>query len=780
MTADLTALRPTEAARLLNSTPLGHVVEERRIREHMNHAGFRVAPDGRRVHLLRYAGWLCARRHTILAAAPGSPGSPGSPGAPGADGMDAYEQHRDEMARRSRDRSRSGRDIGDLPPVKNPRRRSRGRRSLRYFCEAYFEELFTWRWSQDHLDLLQVMQEVLIEGGQHAKAMWRGGGKSTIFEVASIWATFHGLRSYVLVLSKSAGKAEESAESIKTQIENNPRLAEDFPEVCYPISCLEGIYQRAAGQLHNGDRTYIQIRDRVMVLPTIAGAASSAATIRIAGLDGDFRGLSFTRPDLRRVRPDAVVIDDPQTDESAHSPTQCAKRERLIQGAVKGLGSHGRRNALVMTCTVIRRGDLADTYLDRGKYPQWRGSRAKLVRAFPSNDALWEEYRKLYLEEQAEHGTFGRATRHYRQHRAEMDAGADIAWRDAYVRGEELSAVQHAMNLRIEMGDHAFFAECQSEPLIEDSTPQDLVGVDEIQGRLNQLERGVVPMRATRLTMFVDVHADLLYWLVAAWEEDFTGYVVDYGTFPDQRALHFAKANAKHTMEVLFPGAGLEARLRASFETLIEQLAGREFKREDGTAVSVGRVLIDANWGEQTETVYEFARRSTRRAIITPSHGKWFGATSMRTLGEYTRKPGDRVGWHWRIPVDAGRRGVRRCVFDANAWKSMVFARLAVPIGDPGSLSLWGRDKDRHRLLAEHITAEVCEQVEARERVVGEWRLKRPGLDNHWLDCLVGAAVAASIEGCALPSVGGARPPARKRVSFAELQRRAGGARRSA
>ena len=43
-----------------------------------------------------------------------------------------------------------------------------------------------------------------------------------------------------------------------------------------------------------------------------------------------------------------------------------------------------------------------------------------------------------------------------------------------------------------------------------------------------------MPLAATRVTAFIDVHDKLLFYCVCAWEEDFTGYVIDYGTFPDQ------------------------------------------------------------------------------------------------------------------------------------------------------------------------------------------------------------------------------------------------------
>ena len=54
---------------------------------------------------------------------------------------------------------------------------------------------------------------------------------------------------------------------------------------------------------------------------------------------------------------------------------------------------------------------------------------------------------------------------------------------------------------------------------------------------------------------------------------------------------------------------------------------------------------------------------------------------------------------------------------------------------------------------------------------VDEWKLRPERGDNHWFDCLVGCAVAASMQGTTLPGTDGVAPVKRKRVSFAELQR---------
>jgi hypothetical protein len=89
-----------------------------------------------------------------------------------------------------------------------------------------------------------------------------------------------------------------------------------------------------------------------------------------------------------------------------------------------------------------------------------------------------------------------------------------------------------------------------------------------------------------------------------------------------------------------------------------------------------------------------------------------------------------------------------------------------------GCLSLFGDRADQHRLLAEHLTAEYRVKTEGRGRTVDEWKMRPERGDNHWLDCLVGCAVAASIQGAVLLGTEGVAPAKRQRVSFAELQRR--------
>lgn len=751
MAIDPRRLGPAELCRLLNSTPLGEVINERQLYRHRTRAGFRIG-DGRHIDLFRYVGWLVRVRHEPKAEA-----------APGG-----YEAMKEQARARNAALSLSGRDIGDLPEVVNADRKARAESDFRFFCECYFPLTFHLTWSQDHLKVIAKIEQAVLRGGLFAMAMPRGSGKTTICECACIWAVLYGHRDFVCLIGSDEGHAMDMLDSIKMELDSNEVLLEDFPEVLYPIQCLEGIANRCNGQLFKGERTHIGWTAKEIVLPTIPGSMASGAIIKVAGITGRIRGMKYKRADGKTVRPSLVVLDDPQTDESARSLSQCATRESILAGAVLGLAGPGKKISGIMPCTVIRPGDMADNILDRDKHPEWNGERTKMVYSFPTNEKLWQQYSEIRAESMRQGNAGDEATEFYRLNRSEMDEGAVIAWPERF-NHDELSAIQHAMNLKLQ-DEAAFFAEYQNEPLPQETAGDDELTADQIASKVDRLARGEVAIGCNHITMFVDVQATLLFFVVAAWEDDFTGYVVDYGTYPDQKRPYFTLRDARHTLAVVSPAAGLEGSIYAGLDALTKECIGREWSRDDGAALRIERCLIDANWGSSTDVIYQFCRQSAHAGVVMPSHGRFVGASSQ-PFSEYKRRPGDRVGHNWRIPNVHGKRAVRHVVFDTNYWKSFVHARLAVALGDRGCLSLFGDRPEQHRLFAEHLTAEYRIKTEGRGRTVDEWKLRPEHGDNHWFDCLVGSAVAASIQGAALLGTSVAAPIRKQRVSFAELQK---------
>ncbi|MBI1375814.1 MAG: hypothetical protein GC159_24150 [Phycisphaera sp.] len=744
-------LKPAVLTRLLNSLGQGEVINERQLRRHRNRAGYTIG-DAKTVDLFRYAAWLTLEYHK-----PNPRKQPAS-----------YDEVKRRQAERNAEAVRAAQDIGQIPEIIDPARRAQCEDSFRGFCETYFPDVFYLRWSDDHLRVMEKIERAVRSGGLFAMAMPRGSGKTVLCQTAVLWAALTGAAPFVCLIAASADRARDLLENIKVWLETNPLLHADFPEVTYPIRCLERITNRQKGQKHDGEPTRIEwVSDRI-VLPTIAGSKASGVVISCSGMKGsDIRGQNYARADGRVVRPQLVMVDDPQTTESAWSPSQSQRREAILAGDVLGMAGPGMKIAGLMACTVIRPGDMADNILDRDKHPEWQGERTKMVYAFPSAEKLWAKYAEIRADSLRNDGDGSLATDFYRDHRQAMDAGALVAWPQRH-NDDELSAIQHAMNLRLR-DEAAFFAEYQNEPIVEE-IGEEMLTAEQIAAKLNGYPRIGIPLTCNHLTMFIDVQQKVLFWMLCGWEEDFTGYVVDYGAWPPQKRPYFTLRDVRSTIARSVPGAGLEGQIYAALEKLTGEKLAQAYRREDGAEMRIDRCLIDANWGQSTDVVYQFCRQSSFAGVLLPSHGKYVGASSV-PFSEYKRKRGDRVGLHWRIPNTVGKRQVRHVLVDTNYWKTFVHARLAVAMGDPGCLSLYGHDAKPHRLLADHLTAEYRIKTMARDRIVDEWKLRATRPDNHWLDCLVGCAVAASIQGAALAVTNHTERNSRQRVKLSELQR---------
>ena len=748
---NLQALKPVEVLRLINSSRFGEVLSEQRLRRHRNSAGYSVGDD-RTVNLLAYIGYLVWDRFYGEKRQP----------------VD-YEEKKRRMAERSADLVRAAQDIGELPAVVNPERKAKAIESFRFFCENYFSEAFYLPWSPDHLRVIDKIERAVRTGGLFALAMARGSGKTLLCQTGVVWAALSGATPYVCLIASSADRARDLLENIKIWLETNDRLLEDFPDVCYPIRALERIVHRQKGQKYQGIPTRLEWAADRIVLPTIEGSLSSGVVISCSGLKGsDIRGQNFARADGRVIRPSLILVDDPQTTESAWSPSQSQRREAILAGDVLGMAGPGQKIAGLLACTIIRPDDMADRILNRDTHPEWQGERTKLVNSFPTNERLWTQYAELRADSFRNDGDGSIATEFYREHREEMDVGADVSWPERH-NSDELSGIQHAMNLRLR-DESAFFAEYQNEPLVIEEGDE-MLSAESIAAKTNGYERNVVPLNCQYLTAFIDVHEKVLYYILTAWESGFSGYIIDYGTWPDQKRDYFTLREAKLTLAQQAPGGGLEAAIYAGLDALTDELFSRIIYREDGMRVHIDRCLLDANWGQSTDIVYQFCRQSKFTASLLPSHGKYVGASSQ-PFAEYRKTRGDRVGHHWRIPNVLGKRQVKHAVIDTNYWKSFVHARLAVLMGDPGCLSLFGHDSKRHQLLSEHLVAEYRVKTVANGRTVDEWKSRANNPDNHWLDCLVGAAVGASICGAELSALQtGERTKPLTRVSFAELQK---------
>jgi hypothetical protein len=643
-------------------------------------------------------------------------------------------------------------------------RRKLAEGDFRFFCESYFPHLFSLAWSKDHLRVIGKIERVVRDHETLAVAMPRGSGKTTLCLTAVQWAVLCGHHRFVYLISSTQESALSLLATIKAHLggPGAPLLLADFPEALVPIHRLEGETRRCNGQRYYGIPTRIGWGVDAITLPTIPASRSSGSIIRVAGITGNIRGALHALPDGRQVRPTLVVCDDPQTDQSAASILQTAERLGIINGAIRGLAGPGQRTAVIVPCTVIQSGDLADQLLDRKRNPSWHGERTKMLDAFPTNVKLWADYARLREQSLQADGDGREATEFYAAHRDRMDAGARAAWPERFLsdRGE-ISAVQHAMNLKLDHGEASFFAEYQNEPLRPGESPGEVLTVEQVCNRANGRPAGEVPLACTKLTMFVDVHDRLLYWCLCGWEENFAaGYVVDYGTWPHQHVRTFTLASAARTLGRAFPRIGADGAIQAGLEELVSTCLQREYKRGDGV-MRIDRLLVDMGYKAGLVAAVKHKCGGTAMMLC---RGMGIRA-SRQPMSTWKRRPGEQHGLYWYIPNVSRTAEHPHVAADVNWWKAYVHTALATAPGDRGCLTLFGKPVD-HELLAAHVAdSEQWTEVKALGRTVREWTLKPGRPDNHWLDCLTGCAVAASVAGLQMPGQGG---PQRTRKHYGQ------------
>jgi hypothetical protein len=693
-----------------------------------------------------------------------------------------YDQHKDRAAARQAEQAAKGRDIGPIRDIANVRRRNECKKSLRLFCETYNPEPFYLDWSADHLRVIAAIERSVRGGFLQAFAMPRGSGKTTLCRMAVLWAASYALTPYPFLIGSTAAKAEDSLDAIKTWVRFLSKYAADFPEISQAAIALNGIANRQSGQLCCGESTCIKWEKDRLVLPTVPKpsnlryrgkmAPTSGVVIGSSGLTGEgIRGSLFTLNTGQQVRPSLVLIDDPQTDESAASDSQNETRYGLLTGAVLGMAGPGKTISGVMPCTVIRPGDMADRILNRKTTPLWRGIRSQLLRSMPTNMEAWERYFEIYRDCMGrDEPDIGPANEYYTLNRDTLDEGAEASWQERKLP-EELSAIQHAMNLYAR-DKAAFFAEYQNSPLdLSESANHPLrLTKDVLKGKLSRVPRSTVPKECEHLTAYIDVGGDLLHWVVSAWSDTFAGGPIDYGLLPEQPVKYVTKENVPRPLARMYPGMSQDAYLIAALDRLVEMLIVRSFQREDGRSMTIEKILVDIKWGEKNKLLRGWCRRHKHHGrILHAAQGFGFGATSVPM--DCYKQDGAKRGEHWRLGPP--REGDIWVTVDTNWWKSMAASRLALPIGTAGAWTIFGDDPADHAMFFDHLCEEEPVDVSAKGRTVTEWKAAKGVVNNDWWDCLVGSAVAASMLGCQIPEM--ERPAKRRRISAVELAAKARG-----
>ncbi len=278
-----------------------------------------------------------------------------------------------------------------------------------------------------HMEMFLHFQEHILnseltgKGNKEALAAPRGNAKSTLTSlILPLWCIVGSRKKFIVIISDTSDQAEEFLDQIKTELEANDRLMEDFPEAC------------GSGRIWKAAK-----------LVTVNGIA-----VRCWGKRKRLRGARHGNR-----RPDLVICDDLEDDENIDSPDQREKDRRWFFKAVMKIG--GRYTIYIVIGTVLHYDSLLSRLLVR---PGWHGKKWKSVIKW-SSSKLWEKWEALYTSQVLD--AENKADEFFKVNQKEMLRGTQVLWPDA-------EPYYYLMTMRVSDGPAYFDSEKQNEPVNPD------------------------------------------------------------------------------------------------------------------------------------------------------------------------------------------------------------------------------------------------------------------------------------------------------------------------
>ncbi len=309
----------------------------------------------------------------------------------------------------------------DPDPKAAAERRRRGKADFGFFCRTYFPHHARGEASAFHAFLFRRLPEIALDpagGARELIAAPRGNAKTTYAgQLFVIWCLAYGYKRYPVILSDSFDQAAVILEGIKAEIEVNPRLAQDFPDLCG----AGPTWQVGVAVLRNG------------------------AKIQVGGSGKKLRGFRHGAQ-----RPDLVVCDDLENDENVRAPEQRDKLEKWLDKTVDPLGPPDGSMDLIYVNTFLHYDAVAAR---KSRNPLWRATIFQAVIRWPDRMDLWERWEEVLRNEGVEE-----ADAFHTEHRAEMEQGAEVLW-------PAVQPLVKLMKTRVRIGTSAFDSEYQNDPV---------------------------------------------------------------------------------------------------------------------------------------------------------------------------------------------------------------------------------------------------------------------------------------------------------------------------
>jgi predicted phage terminase large subunit-like protein len=308
---------------------------------------------------------------------------------------------------------------------------------LGYFGRAYLAHYFIRESPAFHEKLDDIWTEGVMKGKDpitqkreisRAKgcrrgiAAPRGHAKSTNFTFKdTLHAILYEYKHYPIILSDSSEQAEGFLTDIKTELEENRHIIEDFGN-------LKGKEWNNSGFL-----------------------TSTGIKVEAIGSGKKIRGRRH-----RNWRPDLIVLDDIENDENVNTPEQRKKLENWYYKAVSKAGD--TYTDIVYIGTILHYDSLLSKVL---KNPEYHCVKYRGVISFSDNDELWNAWEAIYTNLENENRQED-ALEFFEANKEEMLEGTEVLW-------EAKLSYYDLMIIKVSEGEASFNSEIQNDPIDPDS-----------------------------------------------------------------------------------------------------------------------------------------------------------------------------------------------------------------------------------------------------------------------------------------------------------------------
>ncbi len=643
---------------------------------------------------------------------------------------DANERRRDRRKASSMIERRSCAD---------PARRARLERDPAGWLRWYLEAAFPLPWGGVHRDIIAAAVRAIRTGAGMATAAPRGTGKTTVLAGVALWAVLSGACRFPVVAGWSHQAARRMLRKWIATLADNDRLRADYPEVCGPFEVsthanrLKGMAWADTGDLCGAD---VRVMDGALVLPDGRGALGAVS------IAGNVRGLHAGLPDGSTIRPDVLLLDDPQDKPTAESPKLTRQTVERIESDLFNLSGPGTRLSVMVACTVANEGDVAEYFLTHadfeavrvGQVTQWPDGFAD--KASPAR-RLWEQWNAVRVEGLSEHDGGKRARAFYKANKAAMVEGMAVSWPARFdKKRHDPDAFYAAMFDYYRLGERAFMAERQNAPMRTETTVYDLSAALVATRIHPDRRRGELPAEARLIVAATDLNHYGLHSAAAGFGNDQTAWLAWYGRH-DNNGRGIVPTNCPES----------EAK-RAMFEALVAHGAGIAALplTRAGEPARPSLWVIDA--GYMPDVVRRYLDGPARTLGIPVMCARGFSADKYRPGGKGTIGA-PRENCHLAESTVAGRF----LAFNADAWREVSQRAWLASPNAPGSLSLF--DGARHAEFAEQVTREkLVEKLSGQFGPVWRWH-SQPGWHDYG-DAVTMLYVAAAWGG--IGTGGGAAP----------------------